>query len=279
MSGTARAILRAYPPSFRARYGAELAALLDELPAGRRTTLDLARGAARAWISPRFTGPDARRLRLQASVSTTWAAWCAGSLVVPAMSKALLDPPGPASSALVRGLLHAGSAILVAGWIPALIGVATILIRALIPALRSRPGRLLRPLLPAVVLGALVAAGLAVLAALVPAAPGDQLMLSVFLAWLCAVIGFLVALGLGLGASLRRLKAPAALLRLPARLAVALAIAMALMCACSLASVALSGDATLFDSFVPVAIVLTVAAAAAVTALVSSARGLRAARG
>ena len=43
-------LLKLYPPAWRRRYEAELAALLDEQRAGTRGALDLIRGAADAWI-------------------------------------------------------------------------------------------------------------------------------------------------------------------------------------------------------------------------------------
>ncbi|WP_170133240.1 hypothetical protein [Arthrobacter livingstonensis] len=78
--------------------------------------------------------------------------------------------------------------------------------------------------------------------------------------------------------SLRRLEVPAPTLRLPARLATGLALALAAMCACCLIAVAVAGDAALDSSSFPVVIVLVIASLASVVALVSSARGIRAAR-
>jgi hypothetical protein len=46
------ALLRLYPRSWRARYGEEMTALLDERPVRRRDRLDLARGALDAWLHP-----------------------------------------------------------------------------------------------------------------------------------------------------------------------------------------------------------------------------------
>jgi len=49
-----RWLLKLYPPAWRERYEAEMAALLDEQRAGTRTIVDLIRGAADAWmIGPR----------------------------------------------------------------------------------------------------------------------------------------------------------------------------------------------------------------------------------
>ncbi|MBN9620136.1 MAG: hypothetical protein J0H43_10470, partial [Actinobacteria bacterium] len=83
MNRLTAAALRAYPPSFRERYGPELTALVEDLPTTPRNTVDLLVGAARAWLRPRF-GADGRRGRLQATLATTWLAWCAGFLAAPA---------------------------------------------------------------------------------------------------------------------------------------------------------------------------------------------------
>jgi hypothetical protein len=43
-------LLKLYPPAWRQRYEAEMAALLEEERAGTRTVVDLIRGATDAWI-------------------------------------------------------------------------------------------------------------------------------------------------------------------------------------------------------------------------------------
>ncbi len=45
-----RWLLKFYPPAWRRRYEAEMAALLAEQHAGTRTVVDLIRGATDAWI-------------------------------------------------------------------------------------------------------------------------------------------------------------------------------------------------------------------------------------
>lgn len=45
-------LLGLYPPRWRARYGAEMAALLEQRPAGLRDRVDLVRGALDAWLHP-----------------------------------------------------------------------------------------------------------------------------------------------------------------------------------------------------------------------------------
>ena len=43
-------LLKLYPPAWRRRYEAEMAALLEDQRAGRRSVIDLVRGATDAWI-------------------------------------------------------------------------------------------------------------------------------------------------------------------------------------------------------------------------------------
>src|SRR5690242_7077585 len=116
MNRLAGLAIKAYPPSFRDRYGDELRALVDDLPSSSRATADLVRGAARAWLRPSLTGPDARRRRLQATLATTWVAWCAGFLAAPAINRALLDPPTHGTTAFVRDMLDVAQALFFSGW-------------------------------------------------------------------------------------------------------------------------------------------------------------------
>jgi hypothetical protein len=46
------ALLRLYPRAWRARYGEEMLALLDDRPHGARDRVDLVRGALDAWLHP-----------------------------------------------------------------------------------------------------------------------------------------------------------------------------------------------------------------------------------
>jgi hypothetical protein len=45
-------MIRLYPPAWRRRYGAELAALIAAQPPSFRTSVDLLAGAADAWLNP-----------------------------------------------------------------------------------------------------------------------------------------------------------------------------------------------------------------------------------
>jgi len=279
----ARRVLRWYPPSFRARYGSELEALVDAVPGSARTTADLFWGAVRAWLRPVFTGEDAARRRLLASISTTWIAWCAGFLVAPAANKALLDPPGTGASMTVRILLSCGSALFVVGCLIALVGVILLLVRAVLPAVRSRAWVALRPLVPAIVLGVIEAAGILALAVIghsnvVTGTQPTMVSSLVLAAWLAGLAAFLGCLGIGAAVSLQRLEIKASTLHVPALLAVPLALILAAMSACDIMAVILAGDAALFSSVLPVVVVLAVAGTASAAALTSSTRGIQAIR-
>ena len=73
----ARVALALYPPSWRARYGDEVRALLDESGGGARAVASLAWRALPAWIWPTphlHDGPA----RMRASLATglvSWSAW------------------------------------------------------------------------------------------------------------------------------------------------------------------------------------------------------------
>jgi len=58
-----RLILALYPLSFRERYGEELQALVEDTSKSRRVAFDLALGAAKAWIRPKFGGTPEQQQR------------------------------------------------------------------------------------------------------------------------------------------------------------------------------------------------------------------------
>ncbi|HEY8753640.1 MAG TPA: hypothetical protein VIM40_08360 [Arthrobacter sp.] len=279
MSRLAKLALRAYPPSFRTRYGDELAALVEEMPESAHTTADLFGGALRAWVRPSFSGPDGVRLRLQATISTTWIAWCAGFLIVPALNKALLDPPGPDAAAAVRGLMYAATTLLLVGWAIALVGGGILVVRAVMPALRSQGRKVLCPLIPATILAVVLALGFVALESIRPEVGRPPAVLAwVFFGWLIALVVFVGCLGVGPTVSLRRLDARISTLRVPVFLSSGLALVLTAMSACGLIAVFLGRDATLLSSVLPVIIVLLISVIASVVALASSARGINAAQ-
>jgi hypothetical protein len=157
-----RVLLACYPPSFRERYCAELAALIGDTGAGPHAYWDLAVGAAAAWVRPTFIGePGERaRLRVQAGLSAVWVAWCTGMLAVPVVARTLLDPPGPGTTGTVRLLVQgAWLVLLLASGVPAAWSALLLTRRVLLPALRSGRSRVWRPLLPAVALAVLESVG------------------------------------------------------------------------------------------------------------------------
>ena len=280
MTHAARWALRAYPPSFRERYGDELEALTDDLDPSWRGTADLYLGAGRAWLRPTFPGPDSTRARLQASVSTVWVAWCAGFLLAPAIDKALLDPPVPPVDATVRQLLDVSAGAFVAGWGVALVGALLLIGRSLVPALRARRWSVLCPLVPVVVLGMAQAAVLIALA-LETRSGGAARSPATFVlasAWLVLLSAFLISAGRGPGVALRQLRPQAAVLRVPTLLAAVLSLCLAAMTASCAAAVLAAGRPTLMGMFAPVAAAVLVGVVASVTALVSSTRGVLALR-
>lgn len=126
--GVGRVLLAAYPPSFRARYGDELAALLEDTGTGPRVAHDLLLGALRAWLRPSF-GPDPVervRLRRTATVQTLWVDLCVVLVGTAGTLRLLEDPPAPgldlttpgwraAHDAATAGLLAALALTLVGG--------------------------------------------------------------------------------------------------------------------------------------------------------------------
>jgi hypothetical protein len=69
-----RAALSLYPPAWRARYGAEVRALLDDSGGGARAAASLAWHAAPAWAwPPRHLHDGSGRMR--SSLATTGIAW------------------------------------------------------------------------------------------------------------------------------------------------------------------------------------------------------------
>jgi hypothetical protein len=70
----ARAALGLYPPTWRARYGDEVRALLDDSGAGARAAASLAWRAVLAWICPSPHLHD-RPARMRASLGAVLAAW------------------------------------------------------------------------------------------------------------------------------------------------------------------------------------------------------------
>jgi hypothetical protein len=122
-----RVLVASYPPSFRHRYGAELATLVGDNDAPWRDSVDLALGVGRAWVAPVFGGTplEQRRSRLQTTTITVLGTWCASLLAAGAFSKAVDDPPLPGLHGGALTALHTGAisleataaAVLAAGFV------------------------------------------------------------------------------------------------------------------------------------------------------------------
>ena len=243
-----RVLLACYPPSFRERYGAELAALVEDTGAGPRVGWDLAVGAASAWLRPTFTGaPGERvRLRLQAGLSATWVAWCVGMLAVPVVARALLDPPAPGTTGTVRTLVRCAWLVLLAGGVLAAGSALLLGHRVLLPALRSGRSRVWRPLLPAVVLLVLEAAGTGGVWLLRRGHPAvwprpSIAFMAVVLGWLAGLVVLAVVGAAGPPVALLRAAPPVRVMRLPAVLAIGVTAALTALAVVQTAAVLLAG--------------------------------------
>lgn len=110
-----RLLLASYPPYFRERYGEELDALLDDTGTGPRVALDLLLGSARAWLRPAYAAaPEERlRLRLLSTTSTLWVCWCVVILGSMGVLRLLEDPPAPTldQAAPMLAALHRAGAV------------------------------------------------------------------------------------------------------------------------------------------------------------------------
>lgn len=211
-----RLLVAAYPPSFRHRYGDELASLVEDSGPSWRDSLDLALGVCRAWAAPVFGGGPAeqRRSRLQSTTITVLAAWCGSVLAAAGLAKAVDDPP-------LHGLHGAAWTAYDVGTVVVECTAATVLLTGfafwlavMVPALRARRRDVVAPALaPAFVVAAwLGATGLVGLFARheVPAAgialtwPRGALVLSVFVAWLALTAACVAGCAASASVALRR---------------------------------------------------------------------------
>jgi hypothetical protein len=88
----ARLLVRLYPRAWRERYGAELSALLDELPAqGARVAFDLAVGALREQLRAAFVDVPERRRQAILANFVTLGSWAGGTVSAVLIVLALPD--------------------------------------------------------------------------------------------------------------------------------------------------------------------------------------------
>ncbi|WP_255945192.1 hypothetical protein [Streptomyces odontomachi] len=104
----ARVLVRLYPPAWRARYGEEFRALLEDSGVDTRAVRDVLLAAASAWARPSRRLHD-RDGRLRATVATTWYAWALMAAGAVLFAKLTTDGAWHASDGAAR--VHP-----VAGW-------------------------------------------------------------------------------------------------------------------------------------------------------------------
>ncbi len=219
MSGSSRlqrALIAAYPPGFRHRYGDELTSLVADADPRWRDSVDLLLGMGRAWVNPVFGGAEVeqRRSRLQTTTITVLVAWCASVLAAADFSKAVDDPPlhglrgvaGTAYNVGIVGVEATAAAVLLAGFV--------FWLAVIVPALRAQRRDVVVPALaPALIVAAWL--GITGLVALfahheVPRSgvaltwPHGALVLAVLLAWVAATMACVAGCAASAAVALRR---------------------------------------------------------------------------
>jgi hypothetical protein len=274
-----RAVLALYPPSWRARYAAEVGALLDESGGGPAAAASLAWRAVPAWIWPPRQLHD-RPARMRASVVTTLMAWSmlAGLGLIFAQLTQLqgLRVPGHPvigwAYAVFDAALAVSALIAAAGGLP----LWLLMLRRARRELRSRDSAyLLLPIVaPAAYLLCLV---IALRLSSHPHGVGPYWFL------LIALAGFAAAAiaAAGPGVAVRRLQPRGPALRLAATAAGMAAAAMAVAAAAIVVAVAglclwAPDFAGYHDAILPSSYLVLVVTAVTITS-VSAARGTRAA--
>jgi hypothetical protein len=248
MSGVTRlhrALIAAYPPAFRQRYGDELASLVADTGPRWRDTVDLLLGVGRAWMTPVFGGSEVeqRRARLQTTTVTVLAAWCASVLAAAGFSKAVDDPPLPGLRGVAGTAYNVGTvsvevtaaAVLLAGFV--------FWLAVIVPALRAQRRDVAVPALaPALIVAAWL--GITGLVALfahheVPRSglaltwPRGAIALAVLLAWVVATAACVAGCAASAAVALRRARLEVAWLAASTVFAALVAAAIAAQAAVS----------------------------------------------
>ena len=297
----ARAALGLYPPVWRARYGDEVLALLEDSGAGVAAVASLAWHAVPAWACPPRHLYD-RRERMRASVATVGMAWAllAGlAAVFTQLAQAQRQVQGPtlAQHPVIAWSYWAFDACLVVSVLAVAVGGVPLWLVMLRRARRARRrGEVALLLAAAVVPAAYLAAGAAVVALVRgpsrPVVPWESRSMvdlangGVGPRWFLALVllGFAAALvsAAGPGLALRRLRLHGPVLVLAARAAFLAAVTMGLAGAASVvAAVGLYQWAPAYAGYRaawPLAVYLSAVLLAAAVAVISAARGIRASR-
>ena len=275
----ARAALALYPPSWRARYGDEVHALLEQSGGGPRAVASVAWRALPAWIWPPAHLHD-RPARMRASLSTGLMAWSflTGLALVFAQLTQFqgFRPPGHPAVAWSYLVFDAALALSIAA---AGLGGLPLWLLMLRRAYRERRRRDTAYLLLPLAAPAAFLAGLSITVRLVGGA--DGVSPAYFLIITLAGFGFAGAAAAGPGLAMRRLQPRGLALRLAAAAGGVAAAAGVVAAAAIIVAVTglclwARGFAGYHDTTIPGVYLALVAAAAAVTA-VSAARGTRAA--
>ncbi len=228
----ARLALALYPLAYRRRYGAEMAALVDDQGASPRAAADLARGALRAHLRPEPALAESvgRDDRVRLGISAVLLCWLLFSAAIFGFAKTTEDPRfGAAASA--HPLL--GDAHVALGVFAVIASAAFLLGAVPLAALALAQGRrrpeVRRAALAAVgcIAALVVATAAVVLVANHRQAPSEGVDTAVLAGWAC--VGLACALGCALAArrGLFASSLPAWALRLAADCAAAVAGAMA----------------------------------------------------
>jgi hypothetical protein len=293
-----RAALSLYPPAWRARYGAEVRALLDDSGGGARAAASLAWHAVPAWAwPPRHLHDGSGRMR--SSLATTGIAWAllAGlGAVFVQLTQAQRSSQGTtlAQYPVIQWSYWAFDGCLVVSALAVAVGGIPLWVLMLRAAQRRRDRAwLLAPVVvPAVFLAAAFAIGSLVGRPgplVLPGRSGSVADLAnggVGPRWFLAlvILGFAAAAlsAAGPALALRTLRPEGAAVVLAARAAVLAALTMGLACAASVvAAVGLYLWAPAYAGYHEswqLAVYLPAALLAAAVAVVSAARGIRAAR-
>jgi hypothetical protein len=192
-----RLVVAAYPPSFRDRYGDELASLVHDIGPRWGDVFDLALGLGRAWAAPVFGGApiEARRSRLQATTITVLAAWCASLIAAAGFSKSVDDPPLRGLHGMAGTAFHTGALVVEVTAVAVLATGFVFWLSLIVPALRGGRRDVVVPALaPGLIVGAwLGVTGLVALFArhVVPSSgnvaltwPRGVVILAVLVAWM-----------------------------------------------------------------------------------------------
>jgi hypothetical protein len=227
-----RLALALYPLAYRRRYGAEMAALVEDQGASPRAAVDLARGALRAHLRPEpaAAGALGRADRARLGLGAVLLCWVLFAAAISAFAKTTEDPAfrAAASTHTVLGGAHlALQLFFVLASAAFLLGAVPLVVLALAQA-RKRPAVRRATFAAIGCVAALVAATAAVvLVANHDPAPSEGARAAVLAVWVC--VGVACALGCVLAArrGLFAAAIPAPALRLAAVCAAVVAAAMA----------------------------------------------------